>query len=75
MMTVQSKMTTKCQTTIPLVVRENLNIGPGSVLEYVFKDDGVFIRPQKTNSAKADDPFVTFTEWASQNDEDAYHDL
>ncbi len=74
-MALHSKLTTKSQTTIPLVVREHLKIGPGSELEYELREDGVFIRPKAVHVPGQDDPFATFAEWSSKNDENAYADL
>ena len=73
-MTVLSKVTTKSQTTIPLVVREHLKIGPGSELEYELRDGGVLMR-RKAETPKEEDPFSTFSEWSSDNDEKAYANL
>lgn len=67
-----SKVTSKSQTVIPAVIREKLGISPGDTLRYVEKADGIMIEKARTIE---DDPFVTFTEWATEADDKAYADL
>ena len=40
----QSKVTAQGQISVPLEVRRNLGIGPGSVLEWVEEGDAVVVR-------------------------------
>jgi antitoxin PrlF len=54
-------------------VRERLQIRPGDHLRYIIDKNGV--RLEKDSPRDADDPFATFTEWASEADEKAYADL
>ena len=68
-----SKLTTKAQTVIPKAVRERLGLKPGDLLRYVFEGDRVVI--ERVSSEAEDDPFATFTEWASEADERAYKSL
>jgi len=68
-----SKVSVKSQTVLPREVRERLRIGPGDRLRYVLEPDGV--RIEKDAQRIDDDPFVTFTEWSSEADEEAYGDL
>lgn len=69
---VVSKVTSKSQTVIPAVIREKLGIGPGDSLRYVETADGIMIEKARTME---DDPFATFTEWATEADDKAYADL
>lgn len=41
-MSVFSKITSKCQTTLPPEVREGLGVGPGDRVEYTRLPDGTF---------------------------------
>jgi antitoxin PrlF len=68
-----SKVSVKSQTVLPRVVRERLGIGPGDRLRYLFDAEGV--RIEKESQRQADDPFIAFTEWASEADDEAYGDL
>jgi antitoxin PrlF len=69
---ITSKVTSKSQTVIPAVIREKLGIGPGDVLRYVETADGIMIEKARRIE---DDPFATFSEWASEADDKAYADL
>ena len=70
---VYSKVSVKNQTVLPREVRERLAIKPGDRLRYVFDSEGV--RIEKGSPREADDPFIAFTEWASQEDDEAFADL
>jgi antitoxin PrlF len=70
---VVSKVSVKSQTVLPRVVRERLGIGPGDRLRYLFDAEGV--RIEKESQREDDDPFIVFTEWASEADDEAYGDL
>jgi antitoxin PrlF len=67
-----SKISTKSQTVLPAEVRERLAIAPGDRLRYVIGDEG--IRIEKAVE-QADDPFASFTEWASPEDDESFADL
>lgn len=67
-----SKVTSKSQTVIPAVIREKLGIGPGDLLRYVETADGILIEKARTID---NDPFATFSEWATEADDNAYADL
>jgi antitoxin PrlF len=69
---VYSKVSVKSQTVLPHEVRERLQISPGDQLRYVFERGGV--RIEKVTRSD-DDPFATFTEWASAEDDEAYGNL
>lgn len=68
-----SKLTSKAQTVIPKAVREKLGLRPGDLVRYVFEGKRVVIERAPTDLE--DDPFATFTEWASEADEEAYKSL
>ncbi|MCK6443818.1 type II toxin-antitoxin system PrlF family antitoxin [Elstera cyanobacteriorum] len=69
---ISSKLTTKAQTTIPQAVRLALHLQPGDEIVYRIEQGRVVL----TKAAPAaDDPFVTFSEWASDADARAYADL
>ncbi|MGA2341193.1 MAG: AbrB/MazE/SpoVT family DNA-binding domain-containing protein [Terracidiphilus sp.] len=42
----EAKLSSKCQATIPKVVRERLQIGPGDRIKFFFHPDGVIILPR-----------------------------
>jgi len=71
--TVHSKLSVKSQTVLPREVRERLRVGPGDRLRYVI--DAAGVRLEKETAREEDDPFATFTEWASEEDDAAYADL
>lgn len=58
---------------IPKTVREKLGLKPGDLLRYVMDGDRVVI--ERVIEQGEDDPFATFTEWASEADEHAYKSL
>ena len=70
---VYSKITSKSQTVIPRAVREKLGLKPGDRVRYALTANGVILH--KAVDAANDDPFAVFTEWSSEADEKAYHDL
>ncbi len=70
---ITSKITSKAQTTIPRAVREALHVKDGDELAYKIERGRVILT--KATQASVDDPFATFTEWASENDAKAYADL
>ena len=68
-----SRVTSKSQTVIPKPVRERLGLKPGDLLRYVMEGDRVVL--ERVQDKSEDDPFATFTEWASEADERAYKSL
>jgi antitoxin PrlF len=68
----RSKVTSKSQTVIPREIREKLGLGPGDTLNYIETDKGILIEKARVIG---DDPFTTFTEWATEADDKAYADL
>ncbi len=70
-----SKVSTKSQTVLPQEVRERLRVRPGDRLRYVIDESGVRIDRDSSISGQEEDPFIAFTEWASDLDDKAYADL
>ena len=75
---ISSKLTTKCQATIPEKIRAILELHPGdSVAFEVTSEKKVFIR----KATPIDFEFLSalegtlVSEWLSENDEEAYRDL
>jgi bifunctional DNA-binding transcriptional regulator/antitoxin component of YhaV-PrlF toxin-antitoxin module len=68
-----SKLSIKSPSVLPREVKEYLRIGPGDQLRDIL-DAGV-IRIEKASPPEDDNPFVTFSEWASVADDEAYGDL
>ncbi len=75
---ISSKLTTKCQATIPEKVRGILDLHPGdSVTFEVTPNKKIFIRkatPIDFEFAQALESTLV-SEWLSENDEEAYRDL
>lgn len=68
-----SRLSTKAQTVIPREVRRRLGLKPGDTLRYRFTSDGVLL--EKARIGVEDDPFATFDEWSSAEDDKAFADL
>jgi antitoxin PrlF len=70
---ITSKLTSKAQTTIPQPVRAALHLKAGDAVAYSIDGEKVVL----TRLAKEplEDPFSTFSEWASEADERAYAKL
>ena len=72
-----SKLTTKGQATVPLMIRKRLSLKPGDTLVFEESETGaVSIR----RAEPLDLEFLsslekTLSEWSSENDEKAYRDL
>jgi len=75
---ITSKLTTKCQATIPEKIRGILNLQAGdSVVFDITQDEKVFIRkatPIDFEFAQALEGTLV-SEWLSEYDEEAYRDL
>lgn len=67
-----SRVSVKSQTVLPRQVREALGVKPGDTLRYRLTDRGIVIDKAPSET---EDPFAAFSEWAGQNDDDAYGDL
>lgn len=68
-----SRMSAKGQTVIPKNVREKLHLKNGDVVRYVIRGKDVIL--ERANDEAQENPFVTFNEWESANDEEAFKDL
>ncbi len=75
---ISSKLTAKCQTTIPKKIRKILDLHPGdSVTFELAPDKKVFVRkatPIDLEFTRALEGTLA-SEWLSKNDEDAYREL
>lgn len=69
----RSKVTSKFQTVIPKEVRERLGLKTGDVLHFRFSEKGP-VTIEKAAPTE-DDPFMSFHEWGSEEDERLYRDL
>jgi len=69
---VYSKVSAKSQTVIPKPVRQRLGLKPGDMLRFRLNEDGVVL--ERVQHAE-EDPFVSFGEWNSDEDERLYRDL
>ena len=69
----RSKITSKFQTVIPKAVRERLGLKTGDMLRFRFTEKGP-VTIEKTAPTE-DDPFASFHEWGSEEDERLYRDL
>jgi antitoxin PrlF len=70
---ITSKLTSKAQTTIPQAIRSALRLREGDEIAYAIEGDRVILT--RAASEAFDDPFPTFSEWASDADREAYADL
>ena len=68
-----SRVSVKSQTVLPREIRERLGVSPGDRLRYRVSKAGIIL--EKAEAELQDDPFATFTEWASQDDDEAFADL
>ena len=75
---ITTKLTTKCQTTIPEKIRSILDLHPGDFVAFeVAQDKKIYIRkatPVDFEFARALDGTLV-SEWLSEYDEEAYRDL
>jgi antitoxin PrlF len=72
-MAAQARISSKFQTVIPKTVRERLGLRTGDLLRFDFATDGT-VTVEKVRESD-DDPFVSFHEWTSEEDERLYRDL
>lgn len=76
MQTAISRLTKKYQATVPEAVRKKLGLNAGDIIAFEIDDDGIRLRKAQPIDVEFNNALVpTLNEWASQNDEDAYHDL
>lgn len=75
-----TKLTSKCQATVPEKIRKVLDLGPGDSVTFVIvseKEGKVLVRkaaPIDIEFARALEGTLA-AEWLSKNDEEAYADL
>lgn len=70
---IQSRITSKAQTTIPAPVRRALGLREGDLLSYAIEAGRVVLtRAEPRAEGAADDPFATFSEWDGEADRRAY---
>ncbi len=67
-----SRLSSKAQTVIPREIRAHLQLKPGDRLRYRRTDAGVLI---EKDDDLAEDPFATFREWSTPEDDEAYASL
>jgi antitoxin PrlF len=76
---ITSKLTSKAQTTIPQPVRAALGVTEGDELAYTIEDGRVVLTkapPRRVHRGDpVQDPFATFWEWDSKEDEEDFADL
>jgi antitoxin PrlF len=76
---ITSKLTSKAQTTIPQPVRAVLGVAPGDDLAYAIENGRVILskapRPPMAAGDSAVNPFATFAEWSSPEDDEDFADL
>ncbi len=68
-----SKLSSKAQMVVPKEIRERLGLKPGDTVRYRLTDVGILI--EKAPTEGDEDPFATFKEWASAEDDRAFADL
>jgi antitoxin PrlF len=68
---IQSRITSKAQTTIPAPVRKALGLKEGDVVAYRIEKGRVVM----TRAEPIEDPFATFIEWDSPADRKGYADF
>lgn len=76
---ITSKLTSKAQTTVPQAVRAALGVGPGDEIAYAILDGQVLLTkvpsPRPRRGEPFEDPFASFWEWDTPEDEEAFADL
>ncbi len=69
---IQSRITSKAQTTIPAPVRKALGLKEGDLVSYRIEQGRVIMTRSET---AAEDPFAAFSEWGGAADKEAYGDF
>ena len=78
MASLTSRVSSKAQTVLPKVVREKLGVKPGDTLRYRETEQGMVIEKVEDLVLTDDwggDPFATFTEWATPEEDEAWKGL
>lgn len=69
-----ARMSSKGQTVIPKAIRERLGLKTGDLIR--FRQTGAGrVTIDKVQQSVEDDPFASFAEWNSDEDEKLYRDL
>ena len=71
---IHSRITSKAQVTIPKAVRAALGVKEGDTIAYEIEGDRVVLR-RLASADPFDNPFATFTEWATPGDCEAFDHL
>jgi antitoxin PrlF len=75
-MLAESRLTQKYQATIPLEIRRLLNVTQGDTLAFDLHEGHVVVRKQQPlDKTYARQVEAGLTEWASDIDDEDYHDL
>ena len=76
---ITSRLTSKSQTTLPQPVRSALRVGPGDEIGYLIEDGRVLLtkvtRPERQRGVPFEDPFASFSEWHSSEDDEDFAGL
>jgi antitoxin PrlF len=74
---ITSKLTSKAQTTIPQAVRNALGVKPGDEIAHAIADGHVLLTKaaKHRRGAPFEDPFASFGEWDTPEDDEAFGDL
>ena len=76
MQTSTSKLTRKCQATVPAAVRKQLKLKAGDLVTFEIDHERVQLRKATPLDVEFSSALVpTLSEWDSPNDEEAYRDL
>lgn len=72
---IESRITSKGQTTVPRAIRAALGLVEGERLAYEIDGDRVVLTRAKSSPGSMEDPFAIFSEWADEEDCRAFVDL
>ncbi len=68
-----SKLSSKAQTVVPKEIRERLGLKPGDTVSYRITEAGIVL--EKARAEGEEDPFATFAEWSTAEDDVAFANL
>ncbi|WP_174273932.1 AbrB/MazE/SpoVT family DNA-binding domain-containing protein [Sphingomonas bacterium] len=72
---IESRITSKGQTTVPRAVRAALGLHEGERVAYEIEGDRVVLTRVKASLDPFENPFAMFTEWADEIDCEAFDNL
>ena len=72
---IESRITSKGQTTVPRAVRAALGLSAGERLAYEIDGDRVVLTRARPSANRFENPFALFTEWADELDCEAFDNL